>query len=96
MKRKRIILGAGGILLLIAGAFAERFITKFSIQGIYFTGPGVTSCKALVNALPASGRFVTVSLAFNQATIITQISATSYYLYATSNCIDKLFFTGDP
>ena len=94
MNRKRIIFSCGGVLLIIFGAFADRAIIKFSVSGLYFTGPGVTTCTPIESGIPFPGTFITSSSSLNQATINTCGANTYYRIYATSNCVDKAYFIG--
>jgi hypothetical protein len=90
MKKKKIYLVAAAAILFAAGALADRASRRFFIDGIYFTSSG--TCTEIYPFPPNINRFSTTATGGNQATMSTSSSGGKAKLYATSTCIDKLYF----
>lgn len=88
---KKIFLGAGALVLVVAGAFAGKISAKFApTTNLYYKG---ATCKEVALAIPAAGnKFLTAGQpGTHQAIINTSQSALLAGLYATSTCIKPVY-----
>ena len=87
MSKKQIFLGAGAVVLGVAGVFAGRASTKFAQAADLYYSNGVGTCTAITLTPPAS--FQTTGV--NQSTIKTSAGGTRK-LWTNSLCSHAAFF----
>jgi len=88
--KKRIFLGAGALILLAAGAFADRATLKYGRAFNLYYKSFVGTCSFIESNI--SFAFTTTPTGTHQAAISTSLSIYSAYLFATSTCVKKVYF----
>ncbi len=94
MNARKILLGAGTILLATAAVFAGRASARFTTAPkLYFTTNGSsTSCTSLLGSTAPSQFTTQPSVGTHQATILTS-SGLSRALFYTNGCTSgKVYF----
>jgi hypothetical protein len=87
MKKKKILLSIGAIILFGAGVLADRSSKKFAATGLYVIRN--STCQKIFNCAPIGGTYTTGG---NQSKLTTCNNTVALALYATSTCLDKICF----
>ena len=91
MNKKNLLLGMSAIALAIVMAFGSRERKKRSTpSALYFANGGI--CNQLLVLCDGSTVLFT-GITAQSMTITSQSGDAKFYIYATSNCIQKVVFS---